>query len=176
MLMRGCVCLSLRDNLCVHFTLTRCTPDSSTCHRSTTAFALPQVAPLKQSCICLGSGASLSDATGGNARKSPRPRIRPRQQPQLQQQQIRDRSQDMTDVIQELRLRMNETVSGRIDMLNSITTALQKVSAKPIVPKPYRISDRLPRNWEGSIETFHVGPARVDASVVRRRRDNACQR
>ena len=63
------------------------------------------------------------------------------------QQQLR---QEMTDVIQQLRTEMNETVSGRMDMLNSINTALQNVSAKPTDSKPYRISDFLPRNWEGS--------------------------
>ena len=87
----------------------------------------------------------------------------------------------MTDVIPQLRMEMNETVSGRIDMLNSTNTALQKVSATPIVSKPYRISNLIPRNWEGSndkkiIPTLHVGPALVDARLVRRRRINACQR
>ena len=45
---------------------------------------------------------------------------------------------------------VNETVSGRLDMLSSINTALQNVSAKPTASKPYRISDIIPRNWEGS--------------------------
>ena len=45
------------------------------------------------------------------------------------QQQLR---QEMSDVIQQLRTEMNETVSGRIDMLSSINRALQKVSAKLI--------------------------------------------
>ena len=43
------------------------------------------------------------------------------------QQQLR---QEMTDVIQQLRTEMNETVNGRMDMLNSINTALQNVSTK----------------------------------------------
>ena len=47
----------------------------------------------------------------------------------------------MPDVIQHLRTELNETVSGRIDMLRSINTTLQKVSAKPTVSKPYRISE-----------------------------------
>ena len=51
----------------------------------------------------------------------------------------------MTDVIQQLRTEMNETVNDRIDMLSSINTALQNVSAKPMVSKPYRISDFIPR-------------------------------
>ena len=76
---------------------------------------------------------------------------------------------------------MNETVSRRIDMLNSINTALQKASAKPMVSKPYRISDLIPRTWEGindkgEFRPFHVGPVLVDTSVARRRRNNACQR
>ena len=32
------------------------------------------------------------------------------------------------------------------------------------------------RQWQGIISTFHVGPALVDASVVRQRRNNAYQR
>ena len=65
------------------------------------------------------------------------------------QQQLR---QEMTDVIQQLRTEMNETVNGRMDMLNSINTALQNVSTKTTDSKPYRISDLIPRNWEGSNE------------------------
>ena len=63
------------------------------------------------------------------------------------QQQFR---QDMTDVIQQLRVEVNETVSGRKDMLNSTNTALQKTSAKPTASKLYRICDLFPRNFEGS--------------------------
>ena len=40
----------------------------------------------------------------------------------------------MADVIQQLRAEVNEAISGRMDMLNSIN----------------RISDLIPRNWEGS--------------------------
>ena len=65
------------------------------------------------------------------------------------QQQLR---QEMTDIIQQLRTEMNETVNGRMDMLNSINTALQNVSTKATDSKPYRISDLIPRNWEGSHE------------------------
>ena len=65
------------------------------------------------------------------------------------QQQLR---QEMTDVIQQLRTEMNETVNGRMDMLNSINNALQNVSKKTTDSKPYRISDLIPRNWEGSNE------------------------
>ena len=65
------------------------------------------------------------------------------------QQQLR---QEMTDVIQQLRTEMNETVNGRKDMLNSINTALQNVSTKTTDFKPYRISDLISRNLEGSNE------------------------
>ena len=58
----------------------------------------------------------------------------------------------MADVIQQLKVEVNESISGRMDMLNSINTALQNVSAKPTDSKPYRISDFLTRNWEGSNE------------------------
>ena len=47
---------------------------------------------------------------------------------------------------------MNETVNGRMDMLNSINTAHQNVSTETTDFKPYRISDFIPRNWEGSNE------------------------
>ena len=56
----------------------------------------------------------------------------------------------MTDVIQQLRTEMNETVNVSIDMLGSLSTALQKVSGKPNRSKPYRVSDLIPRIWEGS--------------------------
>ena len=59
------------------------------------------------------------------------------------QQQLR---QEVADVIQQLRAEMNEAISGRMDMMNSTSTALQKVSAKPAESKPYRISDLIPRN------------------------------
>ena len=38
----------------------------------------------------------------------------------------------MPDVIQQLRVEANESISGRMDMLNSINTALQKAEAKPM--------------------------------------------
>ena len=66
------------------------------------------------------------------------------------QQQLR---QEVADVIQQLRAEMNEAISGRMDMMNTISTALQKVSAKPAESEPYRISDFIPRNWKGSNET-----------------------
>ena len=65
------------------------------------------------------------------------------------QQQLR---QEVTDVMQQLRAEVNDAISGRMDMLNSINTALQNVSARPAENKPYRISDFIPRNWEGNNE------------------------
>ena len=49
-------------------------------------------------------------------------------------------------------MEVNESISGRMDMLSSINTALQNVSAKPTDSMPYRISDLFPRNWEDSNE------------------------
>ena len=60
--------------------------------------------------------------------------------------------QEVADVIQQLRAEVNEASRGRMDMLNSIHTALQNVSARPAESKPYRISDLIPRSWEGSNE------------------------
>ena len=65
------------------------------------------------------------------------------------QQQLR---QEMTDVVQQLRTEMSEKINGRMDMLNSINTALQNVSTKSADSRPYRISDLIPRNWKGSNE------------------------
>ena len=52
-------------------------------------------------------------------------------------------------MIQQLRAEVNEAISGRMDMMNSIDAALQRVTAKSAESKPYRISDLVPRNWEG---------------------------
>ena len=60
--------------------------------------------------------------------------------------------QVVADVIQQLRAEMSETISSRMDMMGSIRAALQRVSAKSTESKAYRISDLIPRNWEGSNE------------------------
>ena len=70
------------------------------------------------------------------------------------QQQLR---QEMADVIQQLRTEMNEKINGRMDMLNSISTATQNVSMKTNDSKPYRISDFIPRNWEGRTVCSGIG-------------------
>ena len=85
------------------------------------------------------------------------------------QQQLR---QEVTDVIQQLRTEMNEKINSRMDMLNSISTAMQSMSVRPSDFKPYKISDLIPRSWEGKnekkrIPKLHVRLALVDASMVR---------
>ena len=110
----------------------------------------------------------MSDATIGNARATARPSTAPAAAAAVAaataeqradmvtpadfatfQQQLR---QEVADVMQQLRAVVNEVISGRMDMLNSTNTALQNVSARPAESKPCRISDLLPRNWEGSNE------------------------
>ena len=85
----------------------------------------------------------MSDATSGNARATPRPSTAPaaaaaaaaataeqradmvtRADLATFQQQLR---QEVADVIQQLRADVNEAISGRMYMLNSINGALQKV-------------------------------------------------
>ena len=123
----------------------------------------------------------MSDATSGNTRATPRPSKAPAAATAEHcsdmvtpadfatfQQQLR---QEVADVIQQLRAEVNEAISGRMDMLNSISTALQKVSAKPAESKPYRISDLIPRNWEGSNEKEEFRSFMSDRS----RRTDACQ-
>ena len=55
-------------------------------------------------------------------------------------------------MIQQLRAEVNEAISGRKDMLNSVNAAIQNVSARPAESKPHGISDLIPRNLEGSNE------------------------
>ena len=62
------------------------------------------------------------------------------------QQQLR---QEVADVIQHLISEVNEAISGRMDMMSSISAALQRMTAKPAESMPYRISNLIPRNWEG---------------------------
>ena len=64
--------------------------------------------------------------------------------------------QDVTDVIQQWIVEVDETVSGRMDMLSSINTTLQNMSAKPIASRPHRITDFLSRNWDGSNDKGRV--------------------
>ena len=48
-------------------------------------------------------------------------------------------------MIQQVRAEVNETISGRMDMLNSINVTGAET-------EPYRISDLIPRNLEGNNE------------------------
>ena len=77
----------------------------------------------------------------------------------------------MADVIQQLRTEMNERINGRMDMLNSISTAIQDVSMKTNDSQPYRISDLIPRNGKAimrrRIPKLHVRLTLMDASMVR---------
>ena len=66
------------------------------------------------------------------------------------QQQLR---QEVADVIQQLRAEVNEAISGRMDMMNSISAALQRVTAKSAESKPYRISDYCSDEEFRSIES-----------------------
>ena len=103
----------------------------------------------------------MNDATSGNARVTPRPSTAPAAAAEKRastvtpadfatfQQQLR---QEVADVIQQLRAEANKATSGRMDMLNNINTALQNVSARPAESKPYRVSDLIPRNADGSNE------------------------
>ena len=73
------------------------------------------------------------------------------------QQQLRQEMADViqqlrTEMIQQLHTEMNETINGRMDMLNSFSTAVQNVSMMTNDSKPYRISDLIPRKWEGNNE------------------------
>ena len=45
------------------------------------------------------------------------------------QQQLR---QEVADVMHQFRTEMNERINGRLDMLNSISTAIQGMSANPM--------------------------------------------
>ena len=60
--------------------------------------------------------------------------------------------QEVADVMQQFRTEMNERINGRMDMMNTISAAMQGMSAKSSVFKPYKISDLIPRTWEGNNE------------------------
>ena len=70
---------------------------------------------------------------------------------------------------------VNETVSDRIDMLNSVNTAVQKVSAKPIGSKQYRISDLLlwMQAWsdDGEEQRLSASKAPTSSTTARLRVD-----
>ena len=64
-------------------------------------------------------------------------------------QQLR---QEVADVIQQVRVEVTGTINSRVDMLNSINAALPTVTTKRNDSKAHRISDIIPRSWEGSNE------------------------
>ena len=66
------------------------------------------------------------------------------------QQQIR---QEMTDSLQRVREEMHPAISGRLDAISSISSAMHTLSAGPAeTAKPYRIRDLIPKSWDGSHE------------------------
>ena len=64
------------------------------------------------------------------------------------QQQIR---QEIADSLQRVREEMHTAINGRLDAISSISSAMQRLSAGPAeTAKPYRISDLIPKSWDGS--------------------------
>ena len=46
---------------------------------------------------------------------------------------------------------MHKAINGRLDAISSISSAMQRISAGLAeAAKPYRISDLIPKNWDGS--------------------------
>ena len=92
------------------------------------------------------------------------------------QQQIR---QDMADPLQRVREEMHTAINGRLDANSSIYSAMQRISACPAeASKPYRISDLIPKSWDGShdngqLRNFMAELALVGASMVRSGRANS---
>ena len=109
----------------------------------------------------------MSDATSGSTRKSPnstrgtaaaaaatdpadlRTDMVTKADFAACQQQLK---QEVADAMQQLRLEVTGKINSRVDMLSSINTALENIAAKPVDSKPYRISDHIPRSWEGNNE------------------------
>ena len=64
------------------------------------------------------------------------------------QQQIR---QELADSLQRVREEMHTAINGRLDAISSIPSAIQRLSTGPAeTSKPYRISDLIPKSWDGS--------------------------
>ena len=61
------------------------------------------------------------------------------------QQHIR---QELTDVIQQVRMEMIEIVTGGMEMRNNINTSWQNVSTKSFNSKSQRFSDLIPESWD----------------------------
>ena len=66
------------------------------------------------------------------------------------QQQIR---QEIADSLQRVREEMHTPINGRLDAINSISSAMQRLSAGPAeTAMPFRISDLIPKSWGGRHE------------------------
>ena len=60
--------------------------------------------------------------------------------------------QEVAEVMRQVRAELSETANGRIDVSNGFATPLKRVSGNPAASMPDRISDLLPKNWEGGNE------------------------
>ena len=138
---------SVSDELYVHFTLPQCTLDFGFCHRSTNAFALAHIVP--QNRLPFDMEVAL---------KIP-------QQPLQRRHGHHSRHGQFSATVQTGIVRC-----GRLDVLSGIATALHRVSANQ-VPMPHRISNLIPRNWEGVMEKnlvrFFLGGGITDFAVDR---------
>ena len=57
----------------------------------------------------------------------------------------------MADSLQRVREEMHTAINGRLDAISSISSTMQRISAGPAeTAKPYRISDLIPKSWDGS--------------------------
>ena len=74
------------------------------------------------------------------------------------QQQLR---QEVADVIQQLRAEVNEVISGRMDMMNSISAALRVTAAES---KPYRTGREQMLAMVDSIDRFDNNVIAFDCS------------
>ena len=73
------------------------------------------------------------------------------------------------------RAEVNDTISGMMDMLNSINTAARPAETSRIesVTSSQEIGKATTKR---RVQELHVGLAPVDAGVVKSRRENACHR
>ena len=66
------------------------------------------------------------------------------------QQQIR---RELADSLHRVREEMHIAINGRLDAISSISSAMQMISARTVeTAKPNRISDLIPKSWDGSHE------------------------
>ena len=172
---------SLFVNLHVHFTPAQCVP--AYMHFVTDAPTHPRwlVSCHKTEFHLTWSRSAEKRQHGWNRSQA---LVIPRQQQQFEQFQNREQKWSLlqtwyqqqlrglvAQIRQQVSAELNETVSGRIDMLININTALRNVTVKPAlraIPNLQHLSEVLGRQRrQGRIPTFHVGPALVDTSAVR---------